>query len=95
MLNDYFTLLADIYTKYKKNKYTIEQLENEILTDIMTLSSNQYFEPSMIWESIIANQYLSEEFMDKYYNNLNLTIYEYQQLSENFIQLHGPIINFN
>jgi hypothetical protein len=76
--------------KYKENKYTIEELENEILIDI--LSDKAMYDT---WFYICKYQKLTCEFMEKYYNHLNWgCICYYQKLSEEFIEKHTDKIDW-
>jgi hypothetical protein len=67
--------------KYKNNKYTIEELENEIIID--TLNNNL---KTADWDLISCYQELTEEFIAKYKNKLNWNwISQKQKLTEEFI----------
>jgi predicted alternative tryptophan synthase beta-subunit len=66
--------------KYRLNKYTIKELENEMLLDI--LQNNLM---KVDWICISKYQDLSEEFLEKYSNKVSwYWIIRRQNLSDDF-----------
>jgi hypothetical protein len=77
--------------KYEINMYTIKELENEILIDILNNNLTR-----TDWLDISCCQNLTEEFIEKYNCYLNwFWMSRYQKLSENFIEKHKDKVDWD